>query len=1228
MNTYKSTFRSVVIGLLVVLATSVLYSCNLFFGLQAKGTGSISFNVVEENAGSVAKTLRPASTSMQIASYNYHLVGPAGATQDGSDSMGTKAFTNLAVGSWTATVTAANSALTVLLSGSQTFSVLAGQNGTVNVAILPLAGNGTVGLTITIPAFVSSVSGTIQNESGTPMPVDIGAKLTRSGNVVNYNDTLSAGTWRLILSLKNSQGSVIGMIIEDIDVFANITTNPALTLRDSNLNQIPVQPEAPTASAGDGQVTLSLASILGATGYNVYYKANSTTATTTDTKAPGSPFISLTPVITGLVNGTSYAFVVTAVNTVGEGAASLATTATPVAASAGGIPRSGLVAEYLFNGNALDTAGTNNGTVNGATLVADRFGNLAKAYSFNGTSSYIELPKVQNLYNLTGDYSVSCWINSTQAADQHILALNYYAGTSTIGNGIAAAYLTSADNLGSDFYIANLQNQCLSTSAIAQGQYYHFVAERSGTTLKCYANGQLLSSTTVSPDPIQWSTFTGRNTIGIFFHPTTNVSYYPFKGIIDDVRIYNRALSAIEITALYTEGGWIGTPPLVAMLPVSGGTFNNGTSQVSVSSYLMSKFEVTQAQYLAVTGVNPSYFTGDTSRPVEQVTWYDAVEFCNKLSAVEGLASVYTITGRSPANGYPITASSVSADWTKNGYRLPTEAEWEFAARGGVSSLGYTYAGSNVLDTISWNSSNAASASHPVGLKQANELGFHDMSGNVWEWCWDWYGSYQSGAASDPAGLALGTYRVHRGASWYYSTPAYFQPSYRSYSSADTKGNHWGFRVVRSDPTTARIPADLVAVVGSGQVSLTWSPSTNATSYNVFYKANSATAATSDIKATSGMITGTSATITGLLGGTQYGFVVTALNGTNESPASLSATATPTSAGGVPRNGLVAEYLFSGNANDTAGAYNGTPIGLSSGPDRFGNTGKSFVFDGSSGTVTIPATSALKPAMPLSYSVWIRQESALQYDSPLVTNDNSSVAYSGARIYALKTGQIDAQFCDGLGKNSYNRNDRITNDSAQLIDNWHHICVVFYASTSASVYIDGVSKTTYQDGTGSALGYSGGNFVVGTSFIGSIDDIRFYNRALSNSEVTALYTEGGWSTSSGSTLSFNMTCGLLVDYTATFALTAGSTLAAPDTSGQYPVYTIPRPSLPLTVSVTSTPSASIYRWLLDGVTQSSTSSTIVLNSANLPVWKSNLTLLLSNGVDSNRSATIILDATN
>ncbi len=228
---------------------------------------------------------------------------------------------------------------------------------------------------------------------------------------------------------------------------------------------------------------------------------------------------------------------------------------------------------------------------------------------------------------------------------------------------------------------------------------------------------------------------------------------------------------------------------------VEGGTFQMGSTDerhdenpvhtVRVSSFYMCDHEVTQKEYRDVMGTNPSKFSGD-NLPVERVSWYNAVEYCNKLSIKEGLTPCYTING-----------SSTTCNFNANGYRLPTESEWEYAARGGKKSNGYTYAGSNSVGNVAWYDDNSGSQTHNVKTKAPNELGLYDMSGNVWEWCWDWYGNYSSGSQTNPSGSSSGSYRVERGGSWY-SYPSNGRVAFRYYDSPSRKYNNLGFRVVRS----------------------------------------------------------------------------------------------------------------------------------------------------------------------------------------------------------------------------------------------------------------------------------------------------------------------------------------------------------------------------------------------------------------------------------------------
>jgi len=207
------------------------------------------------------------------------------------------------------------------------------------------------------------------------------------------------------------------------------------------------------------------------------------------------------------------------------------------------------------------------------------------------------------------------------------------------------------------------------------------------------------------------------------------------------------------------------------MIAVPAGSFNNGSSQVTLSAFHMSKYDITQSQYQAITGVNPSYFSGNADAatcPVEQVTWYDAVEFCNGLSSADGLQQVYTISGRTPATGYSITAATVTADFTKSGYRLPTEAQWEYAARAGTTTTYYWGNASDdpTLKKYAWYAANSGSATHSVGQKLPNAWGLYDMVGNVWQWCWDWYDTYPTEPQTDPTGPSSGTSRILRGGCW------------------------------------------------------------------------------------------------------------------------------------------------------------------------------------------------------------------------------------------------------------------------------------------------------------------------------------------------------------------------------------------------------------------------------------------------------------------------------
>ena len=217
---------------------------------------------------------------------------------------------------------------------------------------------------------------------------------------------------------------------------------------------------------------------------------------------------------------------------------------------------------------------------------------------------------------------------------------------------------------------------------------------------------------------------------------------------------------------------------MIETIFIKGGTFQMGEEGIAIpvhpvtlSDFEIGKYPVTQAEWVKVMGNNPSTSSKACDEcPVETVSWNEVQEFLKKLNVQTGKK-----------------------------YRLPTEAEWEYAARGGQSGLNdnFEYAGSNNIDEVAWYYENSGSKTHPVGLKKPNQLGLYDMSGNVWEWCNDWYGDYLAGAKTNPTGPEKGVYRVLRGGSWFFYVN-HCRSGIRNWDNGGSRHYNYGFRVACS----------------------------------------------------------------------------------------------------------------------------------------------------------------------------------------------------------------------------------------------------------------------------------------------------------------------------------------------------------------------------------------------------------------------------------------------
>lgn len=285
---------------------------------------------------------------------------------------------------------------------------------------------------------------------------------------------------------------------------------------------------------------------------------------------------------------------------------------------------------------------------------------------------------------------------------------------------------------------------------------------------------------------------------------SNNKNYFPGEEKTEYIKTVKGQIEKIvEFTLRYVPSGIF--------------TLQSGGPDIAITrSYFMAETEVTQELWMAVMGTNPSYFQGDNQlpadgdvqekRPVERVNWYATIMFCNKLSVLNNLEPVYSILGSTNPDDWGNIPSNNNDDWNAvminwdaNGYRLPTEMEWVWAAMGARDSF-TGFAGSDRMNRIgdyAWYSLNSDRKTHEVAKKLANELGLYDMSGNVYEWCHDWYKAYPANAQTDYDGALAGIHRVFRGGSWFV-TAFYCAIAFRDSYMPSYRNLNLGFRFVRT----------------------------------------------------------------------------------------------------------------------------------------------------------------------------------------------------------------------------------------------------------------------------------------------------------------------------------------------------------------------------------------------------------------------------------------------